>query len=167
MKQPALIIIKPDGISKKLIGNVLTKFARAGLEIVAIRMAKIDRELAEEHYKHLKGQPFFKDVVSYFCGEFHKEKKLMTIIYYGEDAIKKCRKIAGATNPEEAAPDSIRGSYGRITTAGLFENVVHVSSDKKEAEREIKLWFSPGDITSNLYPTKIKNINACKKKAWK
>ena len=167
MKQPALVIIKPDGISKKLVGNVLTKFARARLEIVAIRIVKVSRELAQEHYKNLKGQPFFKDVVSYFCGKFHKEKKLMTIIYYGEDAIKKCRKIAGATNPEEAAPDSIRGSYGRITTAGIFENVVHVSSNKKEAEREVKLWFAPDDITTSLYPTKTKIINACKKKVWK
>jgi len=80
--------------------------------------------------------------------------------------LKKCRTIAGATNPEEAAPDSIRGSYGRITTAGIFENVVHVSSDKEEAEREIKLWFDPDDITTNLYSTKTKTVNACKKKVW-
>jgi len=89
MKQAALIIIKPDGISKKLVGNIFTKFARAGLEIVAIRIAKTTRKLAQEHYKHLSGQPFFEDVISYFCGKFHKEKKLMTIIYYGEGAIKK------------------------------------------------------------------------------
>ena len=166
MKQPALIIIKPDGISKKLVGDVLTKFARTELEIVAISIAKATRKIAQEHYKHLNGQPFFENVVSYFCGEFHKEKKLMTIIYYGEDAIKKCRKIAGATNPEEAVPDSIRGSYGRITTAGIYENVVHVSSDNKEAEREIKLWFDPDDITVHLYSTETKIINACKKKVW-
>lgn len=166
MKQPALIIIKPDGISKKLVGNVFTKFAQAGLEIVAIRITKTTRELAREHYKHLSGEQFFNDTVSYFCGKFHKEKKLMAIIYYGEDAIKKCRKIAGATNPEEAAPDSIRGSYGRITTAGIYENVVHVSSDKKEAEREIKLWFDPGDIVVDLYSAKTKTGNACKKKVW-
>jgi len=166
MKQPALIIIKPDGISKKLVGNVFTKFAKAELEIAAIRITKTTRELAQEHYKQLSGEPFFNDVVSYFCGEFHKEKKLMAIIYYGDDAIKKCRKIAGATNPEEAAPDSIRGSYGRITTAGIYENVVHVSSDKKEAEREIKLWFDPDDIIVNLYPTKTEASNAYKKKVW-
>lgn len=167
MKQPALIIIKPDGISKKLVGNVFTKFAQAGLQIVAVRMVKTTRALAQEHYKQLRGKPFFNDVVSYFCGELHKEKKLMAIIYYGEDAIKKCRKIAGATNPEEAAPNSIRSSYGRITTAGLFENVVHVSSDKKEAKREIKLWFSPVDIVVNLYPTKTMTNSVCKKKVWK
>jgi nucleoside-diphosphate kinase len=166
MKQPALVIIKPDGISKKLIGNIFTKFAKPDLEIVAIRIAKASRELAEKHYRHLKRQSFFEEVVSYLSGKLHKEKKLLTIIYYGEDAIKKCRKVAGATNPEEAEPDSIRGSYGRITTAGIFENVVHVSSDKKEAEREIKLWFDPDDIIVNLYPTKTKTVESCKKKVW-
>ena len=167
MKQAALIIIKPDGISKKLVGNIFTKFAQTGLEIVAIKIARTTRQLAEEHYKHLKGRPFFDDVVAYFCGAFHKEKKLLATIFYGDDAIKKCRKTAGATNPEEASPESIRGSYGRITTKGIFENVVHVSSDKKEAEREIKLWFDPTDIIVNLYPTKIKIVNACKKRVWK
>ena len=166
MKQPALIIIKPDAISKKIVGNVITKFAQTGLEIVAIRIAKTTREIAEEHYKHLKNKPFFKDTVKYFCGDFHNEKKLLAIIYYGEDAIKKCRKMAGATNPEEAAPGSLRGSYGRITTSGIYENIVHVSSNKTEAEREIKLWFDPEDITANLYPAKIKIIKTHKKKVW-
>ncbi len=63
MKQPALIIIKPDGISKKLVGNVFTKFAGAGLEVIAIRIVKMTRKLAEEHYTHLSGQPFFEDLV--------------------------------------------------------------------------------------------------------
>lgn len=166
MKQPALIIIKPDGISKKIVGNVLMKFAQTGLEIIAVRIAKATRKIAEEHYKHLKTKPFFNDVVSYFCGEFHNEKKLLAVIYYGEDAIKKCRIMAGATNPEEAEPESIRGSYGRITTSGTYENVVHVSSDKKEAEREIKLWFDPDDIIVNLYPTTTKILKNHKKKVW-
>jgi nucleoside-diphosphate kinase len=166
MKQPALIIVKPDGISKKIVGNVLMKFAQTGLEIIAVRIAKATREIAEKHYQHLKAKPFFKDLVSYFCGEFHNEKKLLAVIYYGEDAIKKCRTMAGATNPEEADPESIRGSYGRITTSGIYENVVHVSSDKKEAEREIKLWFDPEDIIVNLYPTTTKVLKTHKKKVW-
>jgi len=166
MKQPALIIIKPDGISKKLVGSVFTKFTGACLEIIAIRIAKTTRKLAKEHYMHISGQPFFEDTVSYFCGKLHKEKNIIIIIYYGEGAIKKCRKIAGATNPKEAAANSIRGSYGRVTKTGIFENVVHVSSDRNEAEREIKLWFTPDDIIAKLYPTKTKTINSCKKKVW-
>jgi len=166
VKEPALIIIKPDGISKKLVGNIFTKFSQLDLEIVAIKIAKTTKNLAEEHYRHIKGKPFFKGVISYFLGEFHKEKKLLAIIYYGKDAIKKCRKIAGATNPEEAAPTSIRGSYGRITTKGIFENVVHVSSDKREAAREVKLWFDPEDITVKLYKVKTIQTNNGKKRAW-
>jgi len=167
MKQSALIIIKPDGISKGLVGNVFTKFAAAKLEIVAIRIVKATQKLAKEHYMHISGQPFFEDTVSYFCGKFHSAKNIITIVYYGEDAIKKCRKIAGATNPEAAASNSIRGAYGRVKKSRIFENVVHVSSDRNEAEREIKIWFEPDDIITKLYPTKIKTINSNKKKVWK
>lgn len=166
MKQPALVLIKPDGIRKRLVGDILTKFSQTNLEMVAIRMGKATRAIAEQHYQHLKGKPFFNEVVSYLLGKFHHEKKLMAVIYYGEDAIKKCRKVAGATNPEEADPKSIRGAYGRITTKGLYENVVHVSSDPGEAQREIKLWFAPSDITVSLYPTKTQTINAHKMKVW-
>jgi len=162
MKQPVLVIIKPDGIGRNLIGNIFSKFAPVGLDIVAIRITKTTRSLVEEHYKQIKGQPFFKDTVSYFCGKFHKEKKVLAIIYYGEDAIKKCRRIAGATSPEDARANTIRGSYGRITTEGIYENVVHVSSDKKETEREIKLWFEPSEITIKLYPTKTQVVDAYK-----
>jgi len=84
----------------------------------------------------------------------HDRRKVMALVYWGPDAIKKCRGMAGATNPEEADPTSIRGSYGRITTKGLYENVIHVSSDEKDAEREIKLWFNPDEIIVKLYPTK-------------
>lgn len=166
MKQPALIIIKPDGITRNLVGNVFTKFAQTKLQVVAARVCKSTRELAKEHYKHLKGQPFFDGTVSYLCGKFHKEKKLLAVIYYGEGAIQKCRKVAGATSPKDAEPESIRGAYGRISPEGIYENVVHVSSDKKEAEREIKLWFDPADIIVKLYPTKTKTVNNYKKKVW-
>ena len=166
MKEPALVLIKPDGISKGLIGSVLSKFAQANCEIVGLRIAKASRRLAEAHYQQLSEMPFFDDIISYLMGKYHSHKKLVAIIYYGNNAIKKCRKIAGATNPEEADPESIRGSYGRITTKGLFENVVHVSSDKNEAEREIKLWFKPDDITVDLYPNKSKVVEAHEESCW-
>jgi nucleoside-diphosphate kinase len=84
----------------------------------------------------------------------HDRRKVMALVYWGEGAITKCRQLAGATNPEEADPTSIRGSYGRITTSGLYENVVHVSSCPEDAEREIKLWFAPDEIIVDLYPVK-------------
>ncbi len=166
MKEPALIIIKPDAISKKLVGHVITKFSQTGLEMVAISITKATKRLAEEHYRHIKDEPFFDGVISYLMGRYHVEKKLLAIIFYGEGAIKKCRKIAGATNPEDAQPASIRGSFGRITTKGIYENVVHVSSDKGEAEREIKLWFDPIDVTANLYKTKLISDQSKKRRVW-
>ena len=165
-KEAALIIIKPDGFHKGVIGNILLKFSQANLEIIALKIAKSSRELAEQHYQHIKNQPFFEDVMSYFTGKYHGINNWLVIIYYGENAIKKCRKIAGATNPEEADPKSIRGSYGRITTKGTFENVVHVSSDPSEAKREIKIWFKPEDIVKNLYATKWATIAEHKEKVW-
>ena len=150
MNEAVLVIIKPDGIKRRLIGQILDKLAQTDLDIVAMRVCVATRKLAEDHYKHIKGQPFFKEVVSYLLGEFHNEKRLVAIVYHGPNAIKKCRKIAGLTNPEEADPLSIRGAFGRITTKGLYENVVHVSSSVKEAKREIKLWFSPKEISVHL-----------------
>jgi len=166
MKQPALIIIKPDGTSRRIVGKVFSMFDQANLKIIAARTIKPTRAMAREHYNNIKGQPFFESTVSYFCGKFHREKNLLAVIYYGDNAIKKCRKIAGATNPKEAVKKSIRGTYGRVSPAGIFENVVHVSSDRKETEREIKLWFEPNDLTTNLYPTKTNTMKSCRKRVW-
>ena len=154
MNQAVLILIKPDGLKKSLTGNILTRLSETKLEIVAAKMVRVSQGLAEEHYRHLKNKPFFKEIIKYLQGELHDRKKVMALVYWGKDAIKKCRDLAGATNPEEADPTSIRGSYGRITTSGIYENVIHVSSNEPEAEREIKLWFAPDEIIVDLYPAK-------------
>jgi len=166
MSQATLILVKPDGLKKSLTGNILTRLSESKLEIVAAKIARVSRELAEEHYRHLKDQPFFPELIKYLQGELHDRRKVMALVYWGNEAIKKCRALAGATNPEEADPTSIRGSYGRITTAGLYENVIHVSSNESEAEREIKLWFRPEEIIVNLYPTKEVVEKERKIKAW-
>jgi nucleoside-diphosphate kinase len=154
MDEAVLILVKPDGLKKSLTGNVLTRLSETKLEIMAAKMVRVSTELAQEHYRQLKEKPFFEELVKYLRGDLHNRRKVMALVYWGEDAINKCRSIAGATNPEEADPTSIRGSYGRITTKGVYENVIHVSSNKDEAEREIKLWFEPREIIVDLYPTK-------------
>ena len=166
MNQAALVLIKPDGLKKSLTGNILTRLSETKLEIVAAKMVRVSKSLAEEHYQHLKDKPFFADLIKYLQGELHDRKKVMALVYWGKDAIKKCRELAGATNPEEADPTSIRGSYGRITTSGVYENVIHVSSDEKDAEREIKLWFAPEEIIVDLYPVKEKTEKELKRKVW-
>lgn len=153
MEQQTLVLIKPDGLTKSLTGNVLTRLSETKLEIAGARMVKVSKELAQEHYKELKDKPFFDELVRYIMGEFHK-KKVMALVYYGEDAIQKVREICGKTNPEEADSVSIRGAYGRITTKGVYENVIHASANPEDAEREIKLWFEPEEIIFDMYPTK-------------
>ena len=166
MNQAALVLVKPDGLKKSLTGNILTRLSETKLEIVAAKMVRVSKNLAEEHYQHLKDKPFFGELIKYLQGELHDRNKVMALVYWGKDAIKKCRELAGATNPEEAEPTSIRGSYGRITTSGVYENVIHVSSDEKDAEREIKLWFAPEEIIVDLYPIKEKTEKELTRKVW-
>ena len=153
MIQQTLVLIKPDGLKKSLTGNILTRLSETKLDIVASKIVKVSRELAEEHYALLRDKPFFTELIKYLMGEYHK-KKVMALVYWGEDAINNVRKICGSTNPEEADPVSIRGAYGRITTKGVYENAIHASTNPEEAEREIKLWFQPSEIIVDLYPTK-------------
>jgi len=166
--QQLLILIKPDGLKKSLTGNILTKLAEAKLVIVGAKVVHVTRELATEHYKQLQGKPFFEELIRYLQGELHGEpyNRVLALVYQGEDAIQKLRKIAGATNPEEADPVSIRGAYGRITTKGVYENVIHCSSDPSEAEREIKLWFQPNEIVAPIYPTKKVTLEKAEKTVW-
>ena len=164
MTQQTLVLIKPDGLKKSLTGNVLTRLSETKLDIVAAKIVKVSRELAEKHYESLKDKPFFEELLKYIMGEYHK-KKVMALVYWGDDAIMKVRQICGSTNPEEADPVSIRGAYGRITTKGVYENVIHASTNTEEAEREIKLWFQPDEIIVDLYPTKVARKKV-EKRVW-
>ena len=166
MIEQTLVLIKPDGLKKSLTGNILTRLSETKLEIVATKITRVSRKLAEEHYRQMRDRPFFEALIRYIRGELHQRRKVMAMVYWGKDAISKVRELAGATNPEEADPVSIRGAYGRITTKGVYENVVHTSRDKEEAEREIKLWFLPDEIIVDLYPTKTVEVNKVKRKVW-
>lgn len=166
MKTPVLVIIKPEGLIRGIAGIIVSRFAEAGLDMAGCRLLRVPRELAEEHYQHLKGQPFYRGVIDHLTGKIHGDNKVLVIVFYGTNAVLRGRKIAGATNPEEAEPTSIRGAFGRITTRGVYENIIHVSSDDQEAEREIKLWLRPEDILIDLYPTKEILNSTEKKREW-
>lgn len=167
MKEEAtLVIIKPDGIRKSLTGNILTRLSEAKLKIIGSKMVKVAKDLAEKHYAHLKDEPFFPALIKYITGGVHGESRVMALVYWGPDSINKVREIAGVTNPEEADPTSIRGAYGRILTSGIFENVIHASSEESEAEREIKLWFEPEEIVYDLYPTREVTQTIENKRVW-
>jgi nucleoside-diphosphate kinase len=90
---------------------------------------------------------------------------VLVFVYEGEQAISKVRQLAGATNPEQAEPTSIRGQYGRLTSCGLFENVLHCSSNAADAQREIKLWFDPEEIVTETFP--IREVETkVRRKTW-
>ncbi|MFH1519867.1 MAG: nucleoside-diphosphate kinase [Candidatus Omnitrophota bacterium] len=164
--EATLVIIKPDGLKKSLTGNVLSRLSETKLKIIGAKVLKVDATLAGKHYAHLKQESFYPELTKYITGQLHGDNRVMALIYWGEEAIAKVRMIAGATNPEEADPVSIRGAYGRILTMGLFENVIHASSSSEEAEREIKLWFEPDEVVGDLYPTKDVVSNNTKKEVW-
>jgi nucleoside-diphosphate kinase len=164
--EQTLVLIKPDGLKKSLTGNILTRLSETRLEIAAAKIVRVSQELAENHYASLKDKPFFQELIDYIMGKFHARLKVMALVYHGEDAIQKVRTICGATNPEEADPASIRGAYGRITTSGIYENAIHSSANREEAEREIKLWFSPDEVVYHIFPVKEIEKQSVKERCW-
>ena len=145
-QQSVLVLIKPDGMQKAIAGEVISIFSASDLKLTGMKLVQVSSKLAQAHYGHLRNEFFFKEIVSYLTGDLHGKSPVVAMVYTGVDAVSKCRAIAGATNPEEAGPKSVRGKFGRVTTKGVFENLVHVSSDNKEARREIALWFNKIEI---------------------
>jgi nucleoside-diphosphate kinase len=132
-----LSIIKPDAVSANVIGEIYTRFERAGLRIIATRMLQLDREQAEGFYAVHKDRPFFKDLV-----EFMISGPVIVQVLEGEDAIRMNRKVMGATNPKDAAPGTIRADFAKT----IDENAVHGSDGPATAQAEIAYFFTPADI---------------------
>ncbi|TAL38744.1 MAG: nucleoside-diphosphate kinase [Spirochaetes bacterium] len=164
--EQTLIIIKPDGLVKSLTGNILSRLAEAKLIIVGAKAVHVSRDLAVTHYEHLKDKPFFEELIDYIMGKLHGSNRVVAFVYQGENAIQRIRDIVGHTDPEKANPVSIRGAYGRITTSGVFENVVHASSSPEDAEKEIKLWFQPYELVEDIYPVKETVLKEVKTTVW-
>ncbi|MEI7998783.1 MAG: nucleoside-diphosphate kinase [Candidatus Omnitrophota bacterium] len=144
--EQVLVLIKPEGLQKSIAGEVLSQFTSSDLKLVGLKLVKPSLSLAKKHYGLLKNKPFYGQIVDYLMGKFHGGSPIVAMVFEGKDAVKRCRAIAGATNPEESSPKSVRGKYGRITTKGLFENIVHVSCKTQEARREIELWFKKSEL---------------------
>lgn len=140
------MLIKPEGMQKRIAGDVMSQFINSTLKLVGLKLIKPPEALVKKHYGHLKDKFFYQQIVDYLTGKFHGKSPIVAMVFEGEKAVERARSIAGATNPEEAAANSVRGKYGRITTKGLFENIVHVSSSTSEAKREIALWFKKSEL---------------------
>ena len=132
-----LSIIKPDAVAKNAVGAILSRFEKAGLEIVAARMMHLSKELAEGFYAVHKERPFFKDLVSYMTSG-----PVMVQAISGDDAIAKNRQIMGATNPADADPGTIRADFA----ASIEENVVHGSDAAETAAVEIAYFFGDDGV---------------------
>ena len=133
MTERTLVLVKPDGVARRLVGEILSRIEAKGLELVALRMRTIDNELASQHYAEHDGKPFFPDLL-----QFITSGPLVSAIVEGPRAIAAFRQLTGGTDPvDKATPGTIRGDYGLQTQF----NLVHGSDSPESAAREIKLWF--------------------------
>ena len=130
--QRTLILVKPDAFARGLTGEVIARFERKGLRIVALRHMQADRALAEQHYAEHSEKPFFGDLVDFITGG-----PLVAMVLEGHEAIVAARQVIGATNPLEASPGSIRGDYA----LEVQTNLVHGSDGPESSAREIGLFF--------------------------
>jgi nucleoside-diphosphate kinase len=127
-----LILVKPDAFARGLTGEIVARFERKGLEIVAARHLTVTEALANRHYAEHEGKPFFGELV-----EFITSGPIMALVFEGESAITAARQVIGATNPLEASPGSIRGDFA----IAVGQNMVHGSDSPESGEREAKLFF--------------------------
>ena len=130
-----LILVKPDGTERRLAGEILARFERRGLTLVAAKLVRVERELAEQHYAEHAEKPFFSELV-----DFITSGTTLALVLEGDDAVRVTRSTIGATNPVDATPGTIRGDLA----LAMPNNLVHGSDSTETAEREIALWF--GDL---------------------
>ncbi len=137
MTERTLVLIKPDGVQRLLVGRILDRYEQRGLKIVGLKLIQVDRELAEKHYAVHREKPFFGALV-----DFIVSAPLVALALEGLNAIAVCRTINGATRPHEAAPGTIRGDFALETG----QNLVHASDSPENAEHELAIWFSPDEL---------------------
>ena len=137
MTERTLVLIKPDGVQRLLVGRILERYESRGLKIVGLKLVRVDRALAERHYGVHREKPFFGSLV-----EFITSAPLVALALEGPNAIAVCRALNGATRPHEAAPGSIRGDLALETA----QNLVHASDSAETAEAELALWFARDEL---------------------
>lgn len=130
-------MVKPDGVRRGLVGDVVKRLEARGFRIVGMKLLHISRELAERHYGEHAGKPFYEGLVSFITSG-----PVVAMVIEGENAILEWRKMMGATNPADAAPGTLRGDYATM----IDENVVHGSDAPATAEREIGIFFDKGEL---------------------
>lgn len=135
--EKTFLMVKPDGVQRNLIGEIVSRFEKKGFQLAGAKLMTISQELAEEHYGEHKERPFFGELV-----DFITSGPVFAMVWQGENVIATARQMMGATNPQEAAPGTIRGDFG--LTVG--KNVIHGSDAPESAEREIGLFFKENEL---------------------
>ncbi|MDM5298537.1 nucleoside-diphosphate kinase [Bacillus pumilus] len=133
------LMVKPDGVERQLIGEIVSRFEKKGLQLVGAKLMKIPKEVAETHYGEHKEKPFFGELVSFITSG-----PVFAMVWQGEQVVDVTRQMIGKTNPKEALPGTIRGDYG--LTVG--KNIIHGSDSPESAEREINLFFQQEELTN-------------------
>lgn len=136
-QQKTLVLVKPDGVRKHLIGEIISRFERRGLTVAALKLVKMTEAQAKFHYAEHDGKPFFGELVSFITGG-----PVAAMVISGDNAIKAVRGLMGATNPLDSVPGSIRGDFA----LDIGENIVHGSDSEESAAREIKNFFKAEEI---------------------
>ena len=136
MSERTLVLVKPDGVARGLVGEVLSRIEAKGFRLVALELRTLDRATAEAHYGEHAEKPFFGELV-----DFITSGPLLAAVIEGREAIASWRTMMGATDPAKAAPGTIRGDLGRDWGKGSTENVVHGSDSPESAARETAIWF--------------------------
>jgi nucleoside-diphosphate kinase len=134
VSERTLVLVKPDGVSRGLVGDVISRIERKGLTLAALELRNVARVVAEQHYAEHAGKPFYESLLEFITGG-----SLVAMVVEGENAIAAFRQLAGATNPVQANNGSIRGDFA----LEVQYNIVHGSDSPESAKREIDLWF-PG-----------------------
>jgi nucleoside-diphosphate kinase len=127
-----LILVKPDAFERALTGEIIARFERKGLRIVALKYMTVERDLAEEHYAEHRDKPFYSDLVGFITSG-----PVVAMVLEGDEAVRSARQVIGATNPLEAAPGSLRGDFA----IDIQANMVHGSDSAESAEREARIFF--------------------------
>lgn len=133
------VMVKPDGVQRNLIGDIVTRFEKKGFKLVSAKLMSVSQGLAEEHYVEHKERPFFGELVGFITSS-----PVFAMVWEGESVIGTARNMMGKTNPSDAAPGTIRGDYG----ISMGMNIIHGSDSTESAQREISLWFNEEELTS-------------------
>ncbi|HHY75489.1 MAG TPA: nucleoside-diphosphate kinase [Firmicutes bacterium] len=143
MVERTLVLLKPDAVARGLCGEIVSRFEKKGLRLAAMKLMKVDEDLAKRHYAMHEGKPFFQSLIEYITA-----LPIVAMVLEGPNAIATVRTIMGATDPAKAAPGTIRGDFG----LDISNNLVHGSDSEESAKREIALFFKEEEILSWVRP---------------